>query len=95
MNTVKDNAVKDNTVEVLVYRGGINKIGEPCAKTLHLPRVPVAGDKLFITQGEGDKAYAYNVVDVHFIDKGGVCVVVELISDMTSYLNGFVKRGLM
>ena len=86
-----------NTVAVLVYRVGSNDRGEPRAKTLHLPRIPVAGDKLFITQGEGeeDKAYAYNVVDVHFIDKGGVCVVVELISDMTSYLNGFVKRGLI
>ena len=90
------NTIEDNTVAVLVYRGGSYR-GEPRAKTLYLPRVPVAGDKLFITQGEGDdeKAYAYNVVDVHFIDKGGVCVVVELISDMTSYVSKFVARGLI
>ncbi len=86
---------EENSVKVLVYHGGFDNRGEPCAKTLYLPRVPVAGDKLFITQGEDDKAYAYNVVDVHLIDKGGVCVVVELISDMTSYLSGFVKRGLI
>ena len=94
MDTTKEKT-KENSVEVLVYHGGFDDRGEPCAKTLHLPRVPVAGDKLFITQGEEDKAYAYNVIDVHFIDKGGVCVVVELISDMTSYLNGFVKCGLI
>lgn len=86
-----------NTVAVLVYRVGSNDRGEPRAKTLHLPRIPVAGDKLFITQGEGDdeKAYAYNVVDVHFIDKGGVYVVVERISDITSYIAKFVARGLI
>ena len=44
MDTTKEKT-EENSVEVLVYHGGFDDRGEPCAKTLYLPRVPVAGDK--------------------------------------------------
>jgi hypothetical protein len=58
-------------------------------KEIEVPRVPVAGDKIFIEdkKDDGEKVtYAYNVVDVHLGDDGSVDVCVVNIGEMNAYL---------
>ena len=82
---------------VYIYKTSVDEKGYSIGTTVELARVPVAGDKLFITQKEGDDevAYVYKVIDVHLMDKGSACVVVEPISDNTDYIKGLKSRGVL
>jgi hypothetical protein len=60
---------------------------------MELSRIPVVGEKIFIEEEKDDKTttYVYNVVDVHFADKGKTDVFVINAGKQEDYLRNLAS----